>query len=233
MPLSKKSFFIILGLWSIMYVGHTQVYEESEYEGTKYLEDQFYFGLGYNFLLNRPDGVVQRSLSYNLQTGFIKDIPLNQRRNVALGIGLGYAVNSYYTNIVAEDDASGTIYSISDDSGFRRSKFETHAIELPFEFRWRTSTDVEYKFWRIYTGFKLGYLFARTSKLVADDGSDSFRNEDIQDLQYGIMLNFGFNTWNVHAYYGLNNLLKDNVTLESGDSLELRVLRVGVIFYIL
>lgn len=214
-------------------MGDAQVYEESEYAGTNYFEDQFYFGLGYNFLLNRPTGVVQRSLSYNLQTGFIKDIPLNERRNVALGIGIGYAVNSYYTNVVAAEDPSGIVYTISENDGFDRTKFETHALELPFEFRWRTSTDIEYKFWRIYTGFKLGYLFARTSRLVSNEGKISFKNEDIQDLQYGIMLNFGFNTWNIHAYYGLNTLLKDNVVLDNGDSLELRALRVGVIFYIL
>lgn len=210
-----------------------QVYDDDDLRGTKYLEDQFYFGLGYNFLLNKPEDVIQRSLSYNLQTGYIKDIPLNEKRNVALGIGLGYGVNSYYTNLVATKNAGVITYNFFDGEGFRRSKFETHAIELPFEFRWRTSTDLEYKFWRIYVGFKLAYLFARTSKLVTDDISDSFSNDDIQDLQYGIMLNFGFNTWNIHAYYGLNPLLKENVTLENGDALELRALRIGVIFYIL
>lgn len=233
MSILRTSLFVALVIGLSSYHCYTQVYEESEYAGTNYLEDQFYIGLGYNFLLNRPENVVQRSLSYNLQTGFIRDIPLNERRNVALGIGLGYAVNSYYTNLEATENTDGVSYSISDDEGFRRSKFETHAIELPIELRWRTSTDLEYKFWRIYAGFKLGYLFARTSKLVSDDGSDSFNNQDVQDLQYGIMLNFGFNTWNIHAYYGLNPLLEENVTLENGDSLELRTLRIGVIFYIL
>src|SRR5690606_9559354 len=66
---------------------------------TKYLEDQFYIGLGYNLLLNKPDLLSQRNLSYGLQLGFIKDLPLNPERNFGLGVGVGYAVNSYYSNI--------------------------------------------------------------------------------------------------------------------------------------
>ncbi|MEM1260385.1 MAG: PorT family protein, partial [Bacteroidota bacterium] len=53
----------------------------------KYLEDQIYIGIGYNFLLDKPEDVIQRNLSYSLQLGLIKDIPLNQKRNFGLGIG--------------------------------------------------------------------------------------------------------------------------------------------------
>ncbi|WP_297762674.1 outer membrane beta-barrel protein [uncultured Muriicola sp.] len=64
-----------------------------------YLEDQFYVGLTYNFILNKPADVNQQNLSYGLQFGFIKDLPLNSSRTFAIGVGLGYAVNSYYTNL--------------------------------------------------------------------------------------------------------------------------------------
>ncbi|MCR9226501.1 MAG: PorT family protein [Flavobacteriaceae bacterium] len=196
-----------------------------------YLEDQFYIGVGYNLLLNGPDALDQRNLSYNVQFGFIKDIPLNKRRNFGVGLGLGYAVNSYYSNMGANEGANGISYEIIDDQSFNRSKLETHAIELPFEVRWRTSTAEEYKFWRIYAGAKLGYVFSGRSKLVADDDNISFSNDDIGAFQYGLMFNFGYNTWNIHAYYGLNPLLK-NVSV-ADESIDLRVLRVGLIFYIL
>ncbi|WP_343487438.1 porin family protein [Allomuricauda sp. d1] len=211
-----------------------QVYDESELVGTKYLEDQFYTAIGYNILLNEPEVVVQRNLSYNLQLGFIKDMPLNQRRNVALGLGLGYATNSYYTNLRASETAQGVTYEVADEEGFKRSKFETHALEVPFEFRWRTSTATTYKFWRIYTGFKMAYIFSRRSKFVAENVDNSFQNEDIQNLQYGLMLNFGYNTFNIHAYYSLNPLLEKGTVLQDGTTIDdLRTLRVGVIFYIL
>ncbi len=121
---------------------------------SKYLEDQFYIGFGYNLLLNKPSEAVQRNLSYNLQAGFIKDIPLNARRNFGVGLGLGYAVNSYYSSIVAAETGDDITYEVRSTSEFNRSKFETHSLEVPLELRWRTSTAEEYRFWRIYAGAK-------------------------------------------------------------------------------
>ncbi len=199
----------------------------------KYLEDQFYLGLGFNFLLDRPQDVSQRSLSYSFQLGFIKDIPLNQNRNFGIGLGVGYATNSYYTNIGASDMGGQRTYEILNSEEFKRTKLETHAVEFPFEIRWRTSTAETYKFWRVYTGARVGYVFSGRSRLTTDDGSDGFSNPDIQNLQYGLTLSFGYNTWNIHAYYALNPLLEDGTTLDTGDAIDFRVLRIGVIFYIL
>ena len=199
----------------------------------RYLEDQFYIGLGINFLGNRPNDVVQSSLSYSLQLGFIKDIPLNEARNFGIGLGLGYAANSYYSNIGADRITGEIQYRILDSDEFTRNKLETHTVELPFEIRWRTSTATDYKFWRIYTGLKVGYVFSGRSKLVSDMESISFSNNDFQDFQYGLTLNFGYNTWNLQAYYGLNPLLKSGTVLNTGESIEANVLRVGIIFYIL
>lgn len=200
---------------------------------SKYLEDQFYVGIGYNVLLDKPTDVVQRNLSYNLQLGFIKDIPFNERRNFGIGLGLGYAINSYYSNVVANESNGGISYEIMDQADFNRSKLETHSVELPFEIRWRTSTAEEYKFWRIYAGAKLGYVFSGRSRVVMEDGTDAFANGDMEQWQYGLMVNFGYNTWNVHAYYALNPLLRDGTQLSNGDPIKMRALRIGVIFYIL
>ncbi|WP_375323481.1 porin family protein [Flagellimonas sp. GZD32] len=210
-----------------------QLEQDSIVLDNKYLEDQFYFGIGYNILANRPDDVVQRNLSYNLQAGFIKDIPFNKRRNFGIGLGFGYAVNSYYSNVVATEDNNEVIYQIMDQSMYNRSKFELHSLEVPFELRWRTSTAEDYKFWRIYAGVKFGYVFSGTSKVVTDEGTYKFSNGDIEDLQYGLTFNFGYNTWNVHTYYGLNPLLKEGTLLDSGSAFDFHVLRVGLIFYIL
>lgn len=197
------------------------------------MEDQFYIGMGYNVLLQKPEGAVQRNLSYNLQMGFIKDIPFNQRRNFGIGLGFGYAVNSYYSNIVATKTNGSISYDIMDVADFNRSKFGTHAVEIPFEIRWRTSTPEEYKFWRIYAGAKFGYVFSGTSRVIYDNDKVAFTNDDIERFQYGLMINFGYNTWNIHAYYALNPLLKDGTNLQNGDAINTRILRIGVIFYIL
>ena len=200
----------------------------------RYLEDQFYVGLTYNFVLNKPQGVTQRNLSYGLMGGFIKDIPLNPRRNVAIGIGLGYAVNSYYTNLGVTETESGFRYRVLDGSvDFKRNKIETHLIEVPLEFRWRNSSATDFKFWRIYTGFKFAYVAGSRSKYVSDAYNDSFYNKDIQNFRYGLMLNFGYNTFNIHAYYALNQLFEKGTITEDGQLIAFNPLRIGLIFYIL
>ena len=184
-------------------------------------------------MTNLPsEDVIQRNLSYNLQLGVIKDIPLNRMRNFGLGIGLGYATNSYYSNIIAEETTTDITYRFPEtDEALNRSKFETHGIVFPFEIRWRTSNPIDYKFWRIYTGFRAEYLFSRVSNLVTDKRT-SFQNDTILQWQYGLTLNFGYNTWNIHLYYNLNSLL-DGAQLLEGEPLEIRPLSVGVVFYIL
>ncbi len=222
---------VLSSLWNVSICAQ-QVATESTHDD-KYLEDQFYTGFAYNFLLDKPDGVVQQSLSYNFQIGFIKDMPLNQRRNFGLGLGVGYATNSYYTNIVTTADEGRVTYRFSlDTETVNRSKLETHAIEFPLEFRWRTSNPIDYKFWRVYTGFKAEYLFSRRAKIVLEDENITFSNPNIEQWQFGWMLNFGYNTWNLHFYWALSDLLDQNARFEE-NALDIRPIRIGVIFYIL
>lgn len=200
----------------------------------KYLEDQFYIGLTYNLLLNKPPSVTQQNLSYGLLAGFIKDIPLNEQRNFAVGVGLGYAVSSYYSNILATETPDGITYSVIDgDFAYKRNKIETHVVEMPLELRWRNSTATEHRFWRIYTGFKLGYIVGTRSKIVTESYKDSFYNRDTRNFRYGLMLNVGYNTFNIHIYYALNDFFEDSTTLDTGESLSLTPLSIGIIFYIL
>jgi len=198
---------------------------------TRYFEDQFYAGVTYNFILNRPDGVNQRNFSYGLQGGFIKDIPINSKRTMALGLGVGLALNTYYSNLEASEGVNQIQYTINTGS-FRRSKLETHLVEFPFEVRFRESTPEEYKFWRLYTGFKFGYVINARSKFIDEDIKNSFNNPDIEKFQYGITLNLGYNTFNIHAYYSLSNLLNSEATL-NGEGINIKPLRIGLIFYIL
>lgn len=198
-----------------------------------FLEDQFYLGITYNFLVNQPNDVSQRNLSYGLQAGVIKDIPLSKDRKVALGVGLGYALNTYYSNLKATEGASGISYSVlGGDDDYTRNKLESHLIEMPLEFRWRNATVDNYKFWRIYTGFKLGYVFSTRSKIVSDLGDASFYNTDSQKFVYGLTFSLGYNTFNLHAYYGFNDLFKDGVSV-NGEAIVVKPLRIGLIFYIL
>lgn len=215
------------------FLGFSQIEHDSLSPDNRYLEDQFYIGITYNFILDKPEEVSQRNLSYGLQVGFIKDIPLNQDRTVAFGIGLGYGVHSYYSNLKAEEVANGFTYRIPvEEENLKRNKVETHLIEMPIEIRWRNSSATSYKFWRIYAGARLGYVVGARSKAIFEDYGDSFYNRDVSDFQYGLTFNFGFNTFNLHVYYALNNLFEGAQT-DAGEDINFKPLRVGLIFYIL
>ncbi|TDT46833.1 outer membrane protein with beta-barrel domain [Maribacter spongiicola] len=220
--------FVIL-FFLIVFQSQAQV-ENDSISDDRYFEDQFYLGLSYNFILNHPEGANQRNLSYGLQAGVIKDIPLNNTGTNAIGIGAGLALNSYYSNLVSNISNDIITYSINND--ITRSKLETHLLEFPLEFRWRNSTAEEYKFWRIYGGIKAAYVLGARSKFDLDSISEGFTNTDITKFQYGLTLNFGYNTFNLHAYYALTELFNGNASV-NGEVLQYRPLRIGLIFYIL
>ncbi len=200
----------------------------------KYLEDQFYIGVTYNLLLNRPSGVSQNNLPFGIQLGYIKDIPMNKKRNIGIGIGLGYNFNSYFNNLRAtEENGTITYQVIDEDTQFNRNKISTHVLEVPIEFRWRTSTPDSYKFWRIYGGVRLGYVFANVSKFVSDTENVSFTNDDVERFQYDLYLSMGYNTWNFYASFALNNILENNVVTLEGETISFNALKVGLIFYLL
>ena len=197
-----------------------------------YREDQFYVSVTYNTLINLPRNVSQNSFSPGLHLGFVRDFPLNKRRNIALALGLGYSFNSYNHNIrISESNPS--IYTIINNSNFVKNNFSLHLLEVPFEFRWRTSNVERYKFWRIYTGFKLGYIVG--SKSVYNDGLESINMKNLTDLnklQYGITMSVGYNTWNGFIYYGLNPVFNEVSTADL-QSIDMSTLKIGLIFYIL
>jgi len=232
----NRNSFLLLILCLASFIINGQEIISSPGINENYLEDQFYAGIGYNFLTDLPsEDVIQRNLSYNVQFGFIKDIPVNKNRNFGFGLGVGYETNSYYSNILAEECTVGTTYRFSEtNDSLNRSKFETHSIALPFEIRWRTSNAIDYKFWRIYAGVKAEYLFSRRSiaRFNSSQKDINFSNTNISEWQYGLTLNFGYNTWNIHFYYSLNSLLEESELL-NGEPIKFRPLRVGVVFYIL
>ncbi|NMH87500.1 porin family protein [Flavivirga algicola] len=200
-----------------------------------YKEDQFYAGITYNLLGKRPTDVSQSGFSLGFHLGFIKDMPINKNRNIAIGVGLGYSANSYNQNLLINKDAIGnTTYTILDNSStYAKNKFSSHLIELPIEFRWRTSTAADYNFWRIYAGFKLGYVLAHTAKYRGDLGKLRHTNiKDFNDFQYGLTLSAGYNTWNLFLYYALNPVFSGDARL-NGDQMDMNAIKIGLMFYIL
>ena len=86
-----------------------------------------------------------------------------------------------------------------------------------------------YKFWRIYSGFKIKKNFSLKSN--PSYGSDTVI-KDFNDWTSSIYINAGYNTWNISLEYDLNPIIEDKKTI-NGDNLNISFLRLGLIFYFL
>ncbi len=200
-----------------------------------YREDQFYLGVTFNLLLNRPSKISLSGFSGGLHLGFIRDMPINKRRNVAIGLGLGYSLNVYNHDLFVgeEEGTETTIFRDLEDIDFSTNRFTTHLIEAPLEFRWRTSVPQTHKFYRIYTGIRMGYMYSFVSNFKQP--GNQVRQTEIDELnrwRMGATFTFGWNTFNFHFYYSLNTLFNSEALIE-GQEVGLNPVRIGLMFYIL
>lgn len=200
-----------------------------------YKEDQFYFGVTYNLIGKQPKGISQSGFSSGFHLGFIKDIPLNKRRNSAIGVGLGVSINSFNQNLLINETSRGVLLSVLDrtETDYTKNKFSSYMLEMPLEYRWRTSNPEDYKFWRVYTGVKLGYVFANQTKFKGEPRNVSLKNDEIfNDFQYGLTISAGYNTWNFYVYYALNPIFNSTAKL-NGETINMNAIKIGLMFYIL
>jgi len=199
--------------------------------GDKYLEDQLYFSVSYNQLFNQPDAVIGSGFSYGLSTGYIRDISLIKSGKLALGVGIGYAFDSFNHGYKITTQNNTIIVDV-DPSIVTTNKLKLHSLEFPFEIRWRSSNANKYKFWRVYSGFKISYNLKNTLEYTTNSVLNEYKNiERFNKIQYGLTLSAGYSTFNFSLYYSLTPLLKSS-TLGT-NSINTKVLRLGLIFYIL
>ena len=227
--------YIVYFLFLCPLFGITQTDVASTEIDSLYREDQFYVGLTYNLVGNKPVGFSQNGFSLGFNMGFVRDMPINKKRNVAIGIGLGYATNAFNQNILITKTGSGSYnYSILNDTqSFTKNKFSNQLIEVPIEFRWRTSNATTYSFWRIYTGLRIGYVFYNTVKHKGDQGDFKLINvSDFNKFQYGLTLSVGYNTWNLHLNYSLNAIFNDQAQID-GTPIDMNTIKLGLMFFIL
>jgi hypothetical protein len=217
----RKIAILLLLLSSIL-----KAQNESTFVDNKYLEDQLYFNLTYIKLLELPDQISQSGFSFGLGFGFIKDIPINARRNFGLGIGLGYGLNNYYFNVKENIEIPS-----ERNTALKSNKIVMHTIEMPLEIRFRTSTPEKYKFWRFYPGLKMAYVFAKNTNLRQREDFDVEDIVKINRFLYGITFSSGFNKWNFHVYYGLNEIFSN--TKNNEYKFNVQDIRLGLIFYML
>jgi len=214
-----------IAIFFLLFTGFIQAQKDSTFVDNKYLEDQLYVNLTYIHMLNLPDRISQSGFSFGLGGGFIKDFPLSEKRNIGLGAGLGYGLNNYYFNVQLDaEEPSAT------EETLKNNKIILHTVELPVELRFRNSTALKYKFWRFYPGFKIAYVFTSNTSFSRSSDFDVSDFININDFIYGLTFSAGYNKWNLHLYYGLNDLF--NETDANDYQINISDFRIGLIFYI-
>ena len=202
----------------------------------KYREDQFYVGVSYNLVTKVPSSFNLKGVSGGFHFGYLRDMPLNEQRNIAIALGLGFSFDQYGQNLfIGEDTSETTIFSILDNSvNYTSNRLSVASIEVPFEFRWRTSTPSVYKFWRIYAGLKPGYMYWYRSQFKQPNNSVSqTKIPEFQKISLGATLAFGYGTFNFYANYSVLPFFKDAILIDTQERVEFHPFKIGLIFYIL
>lgn len=199
-----------------------------------YREDQFYVGVSFNLLGDKPSDVSQSGFSGGLQAGFIRDMPFTKDRTKAIGIGVGLAVDSFNQNLfIGASDNTTTYELISSGINEDVNRFSYYSLEFPIEYRWRTATPTDYSFWRIHAGIRLGYIFSFKSTFEDEDTSVVVRDvPELNTFQYGLTLSFGYGAFNFQGYYGLSTLFNEDAVIRN-ETVDLQVLRLGIQFFFL
>jgi len=227
-----RNLFICLCLLTSVNIIWAQQSGDNMEVDSLYREDQIYLNITYNILNEKSSGISQNGFSGGFNLGFIRDLPINFNRTVALGLGMGLSANSFNQNLKIFRENNNIEFEVVSGGSFDMNRFDLYQLELPLEVRWRTSTFESYKFWRIYAGFKIGYVFASNSKFNSVDASYKIKiDETLNKFQYGLTCSFGYDNWNLNFYYPLNSIFK-NQRLD-GAALELSTIKAGLIFYIL
>lgn len=201
-----------------------------------YREDQFYIGLSFNLINNEPEDFTQNGFSGGLHLGFIRDMPINKKRNKAIGVGLGWSTNTYNTNLLISQISGEDIsFELLDDNDqVSKNRFNTNLLEIPIQYRWRTSTPTNNSFWRIYTGIKLGYIFQHRARFESDDVNYDITDiSQLNKLRYSATLTLGNGSFNAFVQYNLNPLFNDQAITVDGSAVNLQPIKFGIEFYLL
>ena len=192
-----------------------------------YREDQIYVSIGYPLLIDTPEGLTQNKLSHTFSLGFIRDMPINSARNLAFGLGLGLNYNVVYTNLQFTDDIKSTTFV----SGDVINQWNSVDAEIPLEFRWRTSTPINYQFWRVYAGV-VGYYSLSANHHTRTAIIETNASLSVQKFRLALRLNVGNNTWNLTYTHPIDSFFDFDKSTHNKSLSQLKTAKLGLVFYI-
>ena len=216
-----------------MFISFTMIAQDSiQSSNLSYKEDQWYASISFLLANESIDGFRFNGISQAFSLGFIRDFSLNQDSDKAFGLGLGYGISNYGSNLgVVKKGSSKYQFNLIENILLAsKNRLISHFIEVPIEYRWRTSTASSYAFWRVYAGYVFRYNFFSKSKPFT---GDSTALDEVRPLSHALKLSAGYNTWNIYVEYSLSPYFKKETQTDLGVPMELNQIKVGLIFYFL
>jgi len=202
---------------------------------TLYREDQFYAGFSFNFLTDLPQQVNQSGFSGGLIFGFIRDMPINKRRNVSIGLGLGFNLNTFGQTLkISRANTEDTFSVIGSDIDYDSNRFTTNMVQVPLELRWRTSDSSTFAFWRIYLGLNIGYVFQSKSIYQGSDESFEFSSpQGINNFRTSAKLTFGYGAVNFFVDASITPIFDETTAEVLQQEIGIKPIKVGLVFFFL
>ena len=198
-------------------------------EAPTFREDQLYLSIAYPYFSDAPKTLIQNKLSYAFSVGFVRDMPINKMRTLAVGIGLGYDQATIYNNTLFTH-AGNIISATLIEDRYQQNFLRMQSLAVPLELRWRNATETKHAFWRIYTGVSVHFPLQFKSYNKTLDG----QLNTIRLTSKGTILrwnvNFGFNTWNISIAYDMQPWATFST---SNKEFDMKFTKIGFIFYIL
>ena len=228
----KQTFFFLYFFLFIGLLSHgTLLAQDETLADSLYREDQIYLGVSFAVLLSDQFDFKPRGLSRHFQFGVVRDIPLSENGQFALGIGIGMSFVRYNTNVIRSDDFNSNIsYTVSRNLEDNPFLFSLQSLDLPLSIRWRNSSSKDYVFWRIYGGISFQWNYRIYAK--KEDMSFSV-SKDIQNIGVKTHLSFGYNTWNFYIAYKLTPFFNPTSFSNGATPFDISPLKIGLIFYLL
>lgn len=192
-------------------------------------EDQLYLSIAYPYFSNAPNTLIQNKLSYAFSVGFVRDMPINKQRSLAVGIGLGYDQATIYNNNLftyAGNNISATVIK----GGYQQNYLRMQSLAVPMELRWRNATETKHAFWRIHTGVSVHFPMQFKSYNKTSTGQINTSKLPSKGTILRWNVHFGFNTWNISIAQDMQPWATFGALNREFD---MNFTKIGLIFYIL
>ena len=198
-------------------------------EAPTFREDQIYLSIAYPYFSDAPNTLIQNKLSYAFSFGFVRDMPINKQRSLAVGIGLGYDQATIYNNNLftyAGNNISATVI----EGGYQQNYLRMQSLAVPLELRWRNATETKHAFWRIHTGVSVHFPMQFKSYNKTSTGLINTTKLASKGTILRWNVHFGFNTWNISIAHDMQPWATFGT---SNRKFDMNFTKIGLIFYIL